>query len=289
MGWSLPGGPTAPVIASVAIAAAILAGGCGGRAENTVVFGATTSVSDPGLLDELVAGFEEENAYHVTPVVGGSGQIIEQARRGELDVIMTHSPQDEARFVADGEGLGPTKVMANFFILAGPPDDPAGVWNTSTVAEAFMAIAAAEAPFISRGDGSGTHERELATWESLGVDPAGHDWYQESAVNQGQNVLVASEKGAYTLVDSSTMASLRDRVNLTALVTDAESPNVYTVMLVNPANHERVNMKAAQAFAAFLTGPRGQQIIARFGLEESGVALFVPLAIPAAATAPTAR
>jgi tungstate transport system substrate-binding protein len=259
---------------------------CGAKSENTVVLGATTSVSDSGLLDELISAFEDQSdatvtppvTYKVTPVIGGSGQIIEQARRGELDVILTHSPADEAKFVTDGEGLEPRKVMENYFIVAGPPDDPAGVAGTSTLGEAFRAIARAEASFISRGDNSGTHRRELAIWTSLGIEPGKHGWYQESAVSQGQNLLVASDKGAYTLVDSSTFITLRDRVDLNAFVTDTETPNVYTVTLVNPANHGRVNADAARAFATFLIRARGQQVIAEFGQDEFARALFVPLA-----------
>ena len=265
----------------------VLLSGCSAGAENTVILGATTSVSDTGLLDEIVAAFEEQSGYHVKPVVGGSGDILERARRGELDVVITHSPADEADFVAEGFGLEPKQVMENYFIVAGPPDDPAGVAAASTVEDAFRAIADEGAPFISRGDKSGTNKRELAVWEALDIDPTGRDWYQESAVSQGQNALVASDKGAYTLVDSSTMAALQDRVNLKAFVTDTENPNVYTVMLVNPANHRRVNEEAARAFATFLTGAGAQRLISEFGRDEFGEALFVPLAgDPAAAVTP---
>lgn len=265
-------------LATAVFAIFLLVSGCAGDAENTVMLGATTSVSDPGLLDELVGAFEQETGYHVTPVVGGSGDILERARRGELDVIMTHSPSDEKKFVDDGEGLEPKKVMENFFLVAGRPDDPAGVAGATTLADAFEAIAAAHALFISRGDNSGTHKRELATWAALGIYPNGQDWYQESAVGQGQNVLVASEKGAYTLVDSATFISVRDKVALEALLTDEDNPNVYTVMLVNPDKHDRVNIEAARAWAAFVTSATGQAIIAEFGKAEYGEALFVPLA-----------
>ena len=268
----------APATGLIGFAVLLLLVGCGASTEDTLVLGATTSVSDTGLLDELVSAFEDESGYHVTPVVGGSGQIIEQARRGELDVIMTHSPTDEAEFVTDGEGLEPRKVMENYFVLAGPPDDPAGVAGTSTMGEAFRAIADADAPFISRGDNSGTHKREMTIWMSLGIEASKHAWYQESAVSQGQNVLVASDKSAYTLVDSSTFITLENRVNLSAFVTDTVTPNVYTVTLVNPANHGRVNEEAARAFATFLTGPAAQELIAQFGRDEFGEALFVPAA-----------
>lgn len=266
------------IAAVMGLGAILLLSACGNGGENTVVLGATTSVQDTGLLDELVSAFEEQGGYHVTPVVGGSGDILERARRGELDVVLTHSPAEEADFVAKGYGLEPRKVMENYFVVAGPPDDPAGVGQTSTVEDAFEAIAEAGAPFISRGDNSGTHRRELSVWAMLGIDPTSRDWYQESAVSQGQNLLVASDKGAYTLVDSSTMAALGDRVALKAFVTDTEAPNVYTVTLVNPANHSRVNENAARAFADFLTGTVAQRLIAEFGRAEFGRALFVPLA-----------
>lgn len=267
--------PIAPI---AAIGAALLLSACGNGGENTLVLGATSSVQDTGLLDEIVSAFEAQTGYHVTPVVGGSGDILERARRGELDVVLTHSPTDEAAFVAEGYGLEPRKVMENYFMVAGPPDDPAGVGQTSTVEDSFRAIADAEALFISRGDNSGTHRRELSIWASLGIDPTDGDWYQESAVSQGQNVLVASDKGAYSLVDSSTLATLRDRLALTAFVTDTAEPNVYSVILVNPDNHSRVNEAAARAFADFLTGTQAQHLIAEFGRAEFGDALFVPLA-----------
>ncbi len=266
------------MVTAAAIGVVLPLSGCGVGADNTLVLGATTSVADPGLLDDLVKAFERESGYHVTPVVGGSGQIIEQARRGELDVIMTHSPGDEKRFLDDGEGLEPEGVMENYFIVAGPPDDPAGVAATSDLAGAFKAIATAQAPFISRGDGSGTNKRELATWASLGIDPNGQGWYQQSAVGQAQNVLVASDKGGYTLVDSSTFVSVRAKVQLRALLADRDEPNVYTVMLVNPEKHGNVNVDAARDWESFVTGASGQAIIAGFGKDKYGEALFVPLA-----------
>lgn len=263
--------------------------GCGSSSANTLILGATTSVSDTGLLDELVSAFEEAGDYSVTPVIGGSGQIIEQARRGELDVIVTHSPADEASFIADGEGMEPRHVMENYFLVAGPPDDPAGVGGASTLGEAFQAIATAGAPFISRGDNSGTHKRELSIWQSLGIAASEQDWYHEYGLGQAQSLLVASDERAYTLVDSSTFITLEERVDLDAFVRDTEMPNVYTVTLVNAVKHSQVNAVASRAFAEFLTGPGAQQIIAEFGREEFGQALFVPLARSSAGAPATAR
>jgi len=269
---------TPGITSALAVGVILLLSACGNGGENALVLGATTSVQDTGLLDEIVSGFEEQTGYHATPVVGGSGQVLEQAKRGELDVVLTHSPTDEAAFVAQGYGLEPRRVMENYFIVAGPPEDPAGVARTATIEDAFQAIARAGALFVSRGDNSGTHKRELSVWDALGIDPSGRDWYQEYGVGQAQNLLAASDKEAYTLVDSSTMASLRERVRLTPFVTDTGAPNVYTVTLVNPANHSRVNEAAARAFADYVTGPEAQRLIADFGRKEFGEALFLPLA-----------
>lgn len=271
-------GSSAPLfLVACGLTVALLSGACGGG-RNSLILGATTTVQDPGLLDVIVKAFEEKTGYDVTVAVGGSGQILEQARRGELDVIMTHSPVDEQKFMADGEGLDPRKVMENYFLVAGPPADPAGVEGAPSLEEAFRRIAAARAPFISRGDGSGTHKRELATWSDLGLDPKGQSWYTESAVGQGQNVLVAAEKRAYTLADSGTFISFRERTGLAGFVTDYEHPNVYTVTIVDPAKHPSVNVEGAREFAAFVTGADAQQLIDDFGREKYGESLYVPIA-----------
>ncbi len=265
----------------LALAAALvwgaLASACTGG-DKEVILGTTTTVQDPGLLDALVKAFEESTDYHLKPVVGGSGQTLETARRGEFDVIMTHSPKDEEQFVAAGEGLEPQKVMQNYFLVAGPKDDPAGVKGSSSLGEAFRRIAFTGEKFISRGDNSGTHVRELSVWKDLGIDPKGQSWYQESAVGQGQNILVASDKGAYTLADSATFISFRDRVSLVDFVTDRDSPNIYTVMLINPQKHSNVNAGGARAFRDWIIGSDGQRLIGEFGREQYGQSLFVPVA-----------
>jgi tungstate transport system substrate-binding protein len=176
-------------------------------------------------------------------------------------------------------------LMHNSFLVVGPADDPAGISGADSPAEAFRLIAEEEAPFISRGDGSGTHARELAIWQEAGVDPSGRSWYQESGAGQGQSLLVASDKGAYTLVDSATWTVLEGRTQLTLYVVDSEVPNVYSVMRVSPERHA-VREAAAEAFADFLTSPAAQRIIADFGREEYGEPLFAP-AVPAPDVTPT--
>jgi tungstate transport system substrate-binding protein len=164
--------------------------------------------------------------------------------------------------------------MQNYFVVAGPPGDPAGAKEAATPAEAFAAIASAGADFVSRGDRSGTHIRELSIWREIGVDPAGERWYQESAVGQAQNLLVASDKGAYTLVDDSTFLVLRDKLDLIAFIAVRDQPNVYSVMTVSPEKHVGVNADAARAFAEFLASQPALDIIAAFGQEEYGQPLF---------------
>ncbi len=262
-------------LAAVAAAAALSAASCGG---NNFVVGATTSIQDTGLLDVLTEAFREESGYDVTavtPIVAGSGQILELARRGEVDAVITHSPQAEAKLIADDDGVDRREIMHNFFVLVGPPDDPAGVGSAGAVAEALKRISAAERTFISRGDNSGTHLRELALWRKAGIDPVGESWYQESGAGQGQSLLVASDKGAYTLVDSSTFMVFEERLELEVYAFD-EQPNRYSIIRVNPDKHN-VNGAAALAFAEFLTSAAAQRIIADFGLEEYGQPLFVPV------------
>ena len=259
----------------VLVAAALLPA-CNGS-NHQLLLGATTSVQDSGLLDRLVQAFEEAYDYNVKPVVGGSGQVLEQARRGELDVIMTHSPSDEESLISNGYATERTPIMQNSFLIAGPQDDPAGVSGAPTLSEAFRRISAGEHAFISRGDGSGTHRREQSTWESLGIDPVGEDWYTESATGQGQNLLVANDNDAYTLVDSSTFISFRERLEIIELLRDSSHPNVYSVLRLSEERLSEVNGAGGDAWLEFMTGA-GQELIATFGKVEFGEPLFEPLA-----------
>jgi tungstate transport system substrate-binding protein len=258
----------------ILIAASTLAVASCGADENSLVLGATTSVQDSGLLDEIVRAFEAETGYKVTPVSGGSGQILETARQGELDAVIAHSPRDEEKFIADGEGMDRRPFMENYYLLAGPPDDPAAVAGAATLHEAFLRISLAEDDFLSRGDESGTHVRELAVWDEAGFDPAGESWYRKSAAGQGQSLLVASEKRAYTLVDSSTFVAFRDKVDLRQYVIDRNEPNFYSIIRINPEKHANVNSAAALALADFLRSPAGQCLIDGFGRAEYGESLF---------------
>ncbi len=261
-------------LGAVALLLPLLAACSGG---DDLVLGATTSLQDTGILDELVSAFERESGRDVTYRVGGSGEVLEFARRGEVDVVITHSPEAEEELIAEGEAVERRAVMENFFLIVGPEDDPAGVGEARTASEAFNRIAQGRQTFISRGDESGTHVRELAIWQQAGMEPQGQPWYQESATGQGQNLLIASDKGAYTLVDNATFRVFEDRVDLVELFVDKEAPNVYSVITVSPEKHRQVNAEAARAFAEFLTSAEAQRLIAGFGVEEHGKSLFTPI------------
>jgi tungstate transport system substrate-binding protein len=267
--------PVARITLFASLAVAALSACAGGKEE--LLLGATTSVQDTGLLDELVAAFEEDYGYDVKPIVQGSGQIIELARRGELDVIMTHSFEDEQQLLTDGDAVERQAVMTNRFLVAGPRDDPAAVAQAEDIADAFRRIAETESPFFSRGDGSGTHKRELAAWEAATIDPAGESWYRESAAGQGQSILVANDSDSYTLVDSSTFIVLEDRLQIVELLRDMVDPNIYAVLTLNGDRLEEVNEEAGEAWREFMTSDRAQMLIWQFGREEYGRSLFEPL------------
>ncbi len=262
-------------IAIVSLVAIGLLAACGSQDE--LLLGATTSVHDSGLLDELVAAFEDESDINVKPIALGSGQLMAMARRGELDVIMAHSPEDEAALIADGFAVERISVMRNHFLVAGPAADPAGVAGARDLGDAFARIADAEAGFVSRGDESGTHRRELAVWAELGVDPTGESWYRVSAVGQGQSLLVANDGAAYTFVDSATLVAFAERLQIVEIYRDTVEPNVYSVLRLDADRLAHVNEDAADAWIEFMASDRAQRVIMESGREEYGVSLFEPL------------
>lgn len=258
------------------VAIALFASGCGDD-QDQLLLGTTTSVQDSGLLDELVAAFEDGYDYDVKPIVQGSGQIVELARQGEFDVILTHSPGDEQELVDDGLAIDRTPVMQNYFLVVGPADDPAGVRRSNSMVTAFTAISAYEAPFLSRGDGSGTHNRELAIWEDADLTPFGTSWYRESSSGQGQTLVFANDSDSYTIVDNSTFDSFEADIDLVELYRDTNEPNVYSVVRLNADELDDVNAPAGDAWWEFLTSRDGQQVIAEYGTEAFGTPLFEPL------------
>ena len=269
----------------VVLALVAMVTGCGEKKaepdERTeLILATTTSTQDSGLLDEWVPMFEENNPYSVKVIAVGSGQAMEMGSNGECDVMLVHSPAAEEEMVADGLAVDRNAVMHNNFIIVGPASDPAGVKSATTAAEAFQKIAAAQQPFISRGDDSGTHTKELKIWEEAGIEPQGA-WYVETGKGMADTLRVASEKKAYTLTDDATYLNLQDDLELEILFEgDPILYNNYHVMNVNPEAYPDVNFEGAQAFNAFCISPEAQEFLLEFGVEEFGRPLFEPDALP---------
>ncbi len=242
-----------------------------------VILATTTSTQDTGLLDVLVPIFEKKTGYSVKTIAVGSGQAMAMGRKGEADVMLVHSPEDEKKLVDEGFGKNRRIVMHNDFIIVGPTDDPAGVKTAKSAAAAFKAVADAGALFLSRGDNSGTHSREKAIWGKSGVNPVGQKWYQETGLGMGQTMAVAAEKKGYTLTDRGTWLSMREKLGLPLLAEgDPSLLNVYHVIEVNPAKWEKVNTAGAKAFADFIVAKEAQDVIASFGIDKYGKPLFFP-------------
>lgn len=234
----------------------------------------TTSTQDSGLLDVLLPAFTEQTGYGVQLVAVGSGQALKLGEQGNADVILLHSPAAEKEFMANGFGIDRRLVMHNDFVIVGPSSDPAAIRGQKPV-DALQKIAASRTTFVSRGDDSGTHVKELTLWEKAGVDPAGHDWYLETGQGQGATLSIASEKGGYALTDRGTFLAYQSNVDLEVLVEgDPFLLNVYHVITVNPAKYPKINLDGAKAFANFITSAEGQAIIAGFGVETYGQPLF---------------
>lgn len=252
---------------------------CGGSPTRAdLVIGADTSLKDAGILEKLVeeyrAGHPDVGSVKVT--TAGSERLVEIAGRGQVDALITDSPDAEAELIAGGDGVDRRPFMHNLFVVAGPDDDPANVASAQSVAQAFQRIAEKGSTFVrSGGDESAIRARELSIWRDAGIDPSGESWYRESGVDPEEGLQAASEKGAYTLVDGSTLIKLGESVELTSYLEDTAAPNVYSVTLVNPDKHD-VNEDAARDFADFLTSPAGQLVIEQFGRDEYGERLFVP-------------
>lgn len=277
---------------ALALAAMLATAGCGdgsssdaGKPANPqLILATTTSTQDSGLLDELVPAFEKDSGYEVKTVAVGTGQALKMGREGNADVLLVHAPKSEEEFVSAGHGVDRRVVAHNYFLIAGPESDPAGVAKAASAADAFKKIAAAGSSFVSRGDGSGTETKELAIWKDAGITPKRNSWYVQSGQGMGATLQIASEKGAYTITDDATFVSIGSRLKLTNLFKDDPTLlNIYHVISVNQARWPKANIAGATAFADYITSADGQKIIGEFGKAKYGQALFVPDAGKAAA------
>ncbi len=238
----------------------------------------TTSTENSGLLGYLLPAFEQRFGIAVEVVAVGSGQALKLAENGDADVVLSHAPALEQAFLAQGFGVNRREVMYNDFVLVGPPADPAKLRGGRDVAGALRAIAAAEATFLSRGDESGTHQKEKELWQAAALTPAG-PWYRRAGVGMGQLLQMADEQGAYTLTDRGTFLSRPQTGDLVILIEgDPPLRNPYAVLATNPARHAGAQYLAAMQLIAWLTAPEGQGRIASFAV--AGRQLFFPTAVP---------
>jgi len=241
-----------------------------------LILATTTSTVDSGLLDVLIPIFEKKTGYRVKTISVGTGQALAMGEKGEADVLLTHAPAAEKKLVDSGAVVNYQLVMHNDFVIAGPAGDPAGIKGKPS-ADAFKAIAAKQAIFISRGDDSGTHKKELSIWTKAEITPVGQKWYQESGQGMGATLLMASEKQGYTLTDRATYLAQNKNIKLEILSEgDKGLLNIYHVMEVNPDKFPKVNAAGAKAFVEFMVAPETQKMIGDFGKDKFGQSLFFP-------------
>lgn len=248
------------------------------RASRNVILSTTTSTQDSGLLDVLVPLFEKQSGYTMKTIPVGTGQSLELAAKGDTDVALVHAPSLEKKYVAKGKLQNRRLVMYNDFVVVGPKEDPAKIAKLKSAGAALKSIERARAPFVSRGDNSGTHNLEKSLWKAAGIQPSG-SWYIESGQGMGATLGIAQERNAYTVTDRGTYLALQRRVTLPILLEgDRVLMNLYSVLEVNSANGPRVNAAGGKAFADFLMSQQVQNLIKSFGVDKFGQALFVPVA-----------
>ena len=261
---------------------ALLVLGCApiAAAQKFITVASTTSTEQSGLFKHMLPVFEKKTGIQVRVVALGTGQALDMARRGDADVVFVHARSAEEKFIAEGYGVKRLPVMYNDFVLIGPKSDPAKVAGGKDILEALRKIKNANAPFVSRGDRSGTHMAEIALWKQGGIDIANEKepWYRDTGQGMGPALNSASSMNAYILADRGTWISFKNRGDLAVLVeSDKRLFNQYGVILVNPEKHKHVKKELGQAFIDWVISPEGQKTIANYKI--SGQQLFFPNAI----------
>ncbi len=268
------------------ISSVLLISACSGQPGLVLRLATTTSTYDSGLLQELLPDFEAQSGVRVDVVAVGTGQAIAIGERGDADVLMVHDRAKEEAFVAAGHGLARYSLMYNDFVIVGPDDDPAGIFGLGLASDALARIAAAQSMFVSRGDDSGTHAREMAIWDTAGVAPDPlSGWYLSIGQGMGETLQFASERRAYTLSDRGTFLAMRENLrDLLVLVggdsleqnPDPSLINPYAVIPIDPAMHPGTASGAARQFVDWITSLEVQERIAEFGADRYGQPLFFP-------------
>ncbi|MBI5189505.1 MAG: substrate-binding domain-containing protein [Nitrospirae bacterium] len=268
-------------ITSVIAFVTVIATGSPAQAETRLVLQSTTSTQNTGLFDVLLPAYYRWTKYkdvRIDVVAVGTGKAIENARRGDADILLVHDREKEDAFIAEGFGVNRHNLMYNDFIVVGPPADPAKVKAARSAADAFARMAKAGVGFVSRGDESGTHAREKKLWKAAGVDTAELKGYMSVGQAMEAALRIADEKDAYVLSDRATYRTMKDVGMKFITLLYAGDPalyNQYGVMAVNPAKHPKVHYKEAMDFINFVTGPDGQKVIGNFK-DKAGNSLFVP-------------
>jgi tungstate transport system substrate-binding protein len=250
--------------------------------EKSITLASTTSTENSGLLGYLLPIFKDESGIGVRVVAVGTGQAMRMAMKGDADVVLVHHRPSEEEFVKEGYGVERVAVMHNDFVIVGPASDPAGIKGMTDAAAALGRVRSSRAVFVSRGDDSGTHKRELSLWAALGFQPGDDDgdWYRESGSGQGATLNVASEMEAYCLSDRASWVTFANKRSLELLVEgDPELLNPYSVILVSSQKHPHVKATEGQQFIDWLVSEPGQQLIAAYRVE--GQQLFFPDALEA--------
>jgi len=263
--------------AAVALVLAAVWAAAAPAQDKFITVASTTSTEQSGLFKYLLPIFEKKTGIRVRVVALGTGQALDMARRGDADVVFVHDKAAEEKFVADGYGVKRLEVMYNDFILVGPKSDPAKISGGKDIVDALRKIQAAQAPFASRGDKSGTHAAELRLWQAAAIDPAAGkgSWYRETGSGMGPTLNTAAGMNAYAFTDRGTWLSFKNRGDLVIVVEgDQRLFNQYGVMLVNPAKHPHVKKDLGQTFVDWVVSPEGQRTIA--GYKIGSDQLFFP-------------
>jgi tungstate transport system substrate-binding protein len=265
------------IMAAAALATAIFATPVLAQ-DKSIVVSSTTSTQDSGLFGYLLPLFKQKTGIEVKVVAQGTGQALDTGRRGDADVVFVHAKSAEQKFLAEGEGVKRYPVMYNDFVLIGPKSDPAGIKGMNDVAKALQKIKEKQAPFISRGDRSGTHIAELALWNKdagIDIDKDKGPWYKSIGQGMGAALNTAGASNAYVLSDRGTWLSFKNKGELQIVVEgDKRLFNQYGVMLVNPSKHPNVKKDLGQEFIDWLVSPEGQKAIANYKI--NGEQLFYP-------------
>jgi tungstate transport system substrate-binding protein len=268
----------AVIVWVVALMLVVAMAAAGASAETRIRMASTTSTQNSGLFDYLLPIFEKKTGIKIDVVAVGTGASIEIGKRGDADVVFVHAKEQELKAVEEGFFVNRHDVMYNDFVIIGPTNDPAKIKGIKLTTDAFKKIAESGSYFVSRGDKSGTHTKELSLWKKVGIEPAGQKWYLEVGQGMEKTQRIAEEKRAYTLTDRGTWLATKDKDKLDMVIVLEGDPvlfNQYGVMAVNPEKNKTVKYKEAMEFVNWIISKEGQGVIAAFK-DKNGNALFIP-------------